>query len=93
MNPSIPDKCQACGKPLLLENLFVDDGCPCNSARGVNFEPYKCQVCHTSNCVKPGHRLKYLFDTSATVVFEQAQADSVNYAFEQLRSLVRPYRT
>lgn len=30
------DPCRACGKPLLPENVSVADGCPCNSARGVN---------------------------------------------------------
>lgn len=28
--------CRACGTPLLPENIRVADGCPCNSARGVN---------------------------------------------------------
>jgi len=61
MNPHIPERCKGCGAPLLLENLFVDDGCPCNTPRGVNFEPKPCKVCQVENCVKPGHRLYELF--------------------------------
>lgn len=54
---TIPEKCNACGRPLLLVNLFVDDGCPCNSPRGVNFTPQPCGVCKTDNCVKIAHRV------------------------------------
>lgn len=61
MNPNIPEKCNACGKALLLENLYVDDGCPCNSRRGVNFTPWECRLCRVDHCVKPGHRLMSLF--------------------------------
>lgn len=61
MNPNIPERCNACGRPLLLEYLYVDDGCPCNSVRGVNFEPATCAACRADNCVKPGHRLAALF--------------------------------
>lgn len=61
MNPNIPQKCNGCNSPLLLENLFVDDGCPCNTPRGVNFKPKKCVFCKTDCCVKPGHRVKELF--------------------------------
>ena len=69
MNPNIPEKCNGCGKPLLLENLYCDDGCPCNTPRGVNFTPEPCSICGTgiliellgAGCVKPGHRLAKLF--------------------------------
>lgn len=61
MNPNIPDQCNACRKLLLLENLFVDDGCPCNSPRGINFQPKPCAICKTDDCVKPGHRQTALF--------------------------------
>ncbi len=61
MNPNIPNECNGCGKSLLLENLYVDDGCPCNTPRGVNFKPIKCTKCKTDDCVKPGHQLKQLF--------------------------------
>lgn len=53
--------CNACGKPLLLMNLFTDDGCPCNSPRGVNLSPQACAICNTGNCVKPGHHIKEIF--------------------------------
>jgi dCMP deaminase len=56
-----PTTCSACDKPLLLSNMFTDDGCPCNSPRGVNFKPQPCERCHTSYCVKPGHRLSTLY--------------------------------
>lgn len=61
MNPNIPSKCKSCGEPLLLENLYVDDACPCNSPRGVNFQPAWCPTCKVDYCVKPGHRLDALF--------------------------------
>jgi len=57
---SIPTTCRACGAPLLLASLFVDDACPCNSPKGVNFKPQWCEVCK-EECVKPGHRLTALF--------------------------------
>ena len=62
-NPNIPRNCTACGELLLLENLYVDDGCPCNSARGVNFKPQPCDLCRLDCCVKPGHRIPQLFGT------------------------------
>ena len=55
MTVAIPTNCQACGKPLLLCNMLVDDGCPCNSRRGVNFMPRPCVLCRTGDCVKPAH--------------------------------------
>jgi len=61
MNPNIPEKCNGCGKPLFLENLFVDDGCPCNTPRGINFKPFRCTLCKEDVCVKPAHRLTELF--------------------------------
>lgn len=60
-----PVECRACGKPILLCNLYVDDGCPCNSPRGVNFKPQPCARCRTDHCVKPGHRLGDLFGVIA----------------------------
>lgn len=56
--------CNGCGKPLLLENIYVDDGCPCNTKRGINFEPRHCSICGTENCVKPAHHLSNIFPTS-----------------------------
>jgi hypothetical protein len=61
VNANIPEACNYCHHPLLLENLFVDDGCPCNSGMGVNFMPSPCVACGTQDCVKPGHRLAALF--------------------------------
>lgn len=66
MNPNIPLKCNGCGATLLLESLFVDDGCPCNTPRGVNFNPQACATCKVKDCVKPGHRLVQLFGEGAT---------------------------
>lgn len=63
-NPNIPTKCNGCGEPLLLEKLFCDDGCPCNSPRGINFEPKQCDCCKTNHCVKPGHRIADLFGST-----------------------------
>ena len=61
LNPQFPEKCNGCGRWLLMENLYVDDGCPCNTPRGVNFKPQPCATCGTDNCVKPAHRLAELF--------------------------------
>jgi hypothetical protein len=55
----IPERCSACGEPILMANLHVDDGCPCNSPRGVNFPPTRCGICNVDDCVKPGHRLTW----------------------------------
>lgn len=60
MNPNIPEKCNGCGKPLLIENLYVEDGCPCNSMKGINFKPKPCRRCGEA-CSRPGHRLVELF--------------------------------
>jgi hypothetical protein len=68
MNPNIPEKCNGCDKPILLENLYVDDGCRCNTMRGINFEPMSCNICKTEDCVKPGHRLFILFGEIANLV-------------------------
>lgn len=57
----IQSLCNACGKPLLIANLLVCDGCPCNSANGVNFPPRACGHCRTDDCTRPGHRLELLF--------------------------------
>lgn len=55
----IPTACIACNEPILLANLLVDDGCPCNSVRGVNFKPESCIICERPDCVKPGHRFMF----------------------------------
>lgn len=34
--PMVSDNCAGCGKPLLIENSWITDGCPCNSGLGVN---------------------------------------------------------
>ena len=61
MNSELPSKCKGCGQPLLLENLYVSDGCPCNSPRGINMRPRTCEICQNTICVKPGHHLSALF--------------------------------
>jgi hypothetical protein len=71
VNPNIPEKCKSCGQPLLLENLYCDDGCPCNAPRGINFRPRPCGLCKVDTCVKPGHRLVALFGVAAEVVTKQ----------------------
>ena len=60
-NPNIPRRCKGCGKSFYLENLFVCDGCPCNSANGVNFAPMACSICQVEHCTRPGHRITALF--------------------------------
>lgn len=97
MNPLIPEYCRACGKILRLENLFVDDGCPCNSARGVNFDLRECVACKTDCCVKPGHRLAELyglhafqpasFDVKLPVVDDQAIATSAKALMDTIARL------
>lgn len=68
----IPKACNGCGKPLLLENLYVDDGCPCNTPRGINFETRGCAICREDTCCKPGHRLVELFGFDANEFRELA---------------------
>lgn len=34
--PLISKDCAGCGKPLVIENAWMTDGCPCNSGLGVN---------------------------------------------------------
>lgn len=34
--PCAERNCKGCGKPLTVENAWVTDGCPCNSALGIN---------------------------------------------------------
>ncbi len=34
--PTVSPDCDGCGKPLLLENAWMTDGCPCNSPLGCN---------------------------------------------------------
>lgn len=72
-NPNIPWKCNGCGAPLLLENLFADDGCPCNTPRGVNFAPQPCALCRI-DCVKPGHHIEELFGCNCLRAEAQAKA-------------------
>jgi hypothetical protein len=31
-----PEPCRGCGKPLAVDNAWMEDGCPCNTAAGVN---------------------------------------------------------
>lgn len=56
MMVSFPKTCNACGQPLLLENVFCEDGCPCNSPRGVNVPVRDCSFCMTE-CARPAHRI------------------------------------
>ena len=65
MNPNIPEKCRGCGKPILLENLYCDDGCPCNTPRGVNFKGRPCNLCKIDDCIKPGHHLTFVLGLPA----------------------------
>ncbi len=34
--PVVEPDCKGCGKPLLIENAWMTDGCPCNSPLGIN---------------------------------------------------------
>lgn len=34
--PVYSNKCNGCGKPFVIENAWMEDGCPCNSAQGIN---------------------------------------------------------
>lgn len=45
-----PAACGACGAALQAENARVADGCPCNSARGVNHGLVPADVCTCSVC-------------------------------------------
>jgi hypothetical protein len=66
MTTPVPTTCNGCGKPLTLDHLYYDDGCPCNTPRGVNFKPRVCGMCRVDNCVKPGHHLVDVYGDVAT---------------------------
>jgi len=34
--PYAEPNCKGCGKPLMVENAWMTDGCPCNTQLGVN---------------------------------------------------------
>lgn len=34
--PKVDPNCAGCGKPLVIENAWMTDGCPCNTPLGVN---------------------------------------------------------
>lgn len=34
--PVAKPNCNGCGKPLLIENAWMTDGCPCNTPLGIN---------------------------------------------------------
>jgi hypothetical protein len=45
-----PDLCRACGGMILPENRGIADGCPCNSARGVNHGLVPKNTCTCVEC-------------------------------------------
>lgn len=81
-NPNIPTHCKACGAALLLENLLVCDGCPCNSPNGVNFDPKPCAICKVDCCTRPGHRLLALFGECMAPVFAPPPQDETGWMIE-----------
>jgi hypothetical protein len=50
MRESVLGDCRGCGSPLLPENRTLADGCPCNSARGVNHGIVHAAVCTCPAC-------------------------------------------
>ncbi len=42
--------CAECGRPLLLRNVGVADGCPCNAPRGINHGRVPRDVCTCEEC-------------------------------------------
>lgn len=44
------DDCRACGAGILPENRRIADGCPCNSARGVNHGLVPVSTCTCAEC-------------------------------------------
>jgi hypothetical protein len=45
MNP-----CRGCGSLLVIENFVIADGCPCNSARGINHGLVPVLTCTCAEC-------------------------------------------
>lgn len=45
-----PNICRGCLKALLLENIRVADGCPCNSPRGINHGLVAKNICTCKIC-------------------------------------------
>jgi len=48
--PEMRPICRGCGKPLLPENLWMADGCPCNSRRGINHGLVAKNICTCIEC-------------------------------------------
>lgn len=48
--PVVYDECAGCGKPLLVMNHNVADGCPCNSPRGINHGKVPVSTCACDEC-------------------------------------------
>lgn len=71
---NIPERCNACGEPLLFECLFVEDGCPCNSPRGINFPPKPCSLCG-EDCTRPGHHLREILGDVTTDADDKARKE------------------
>lgn len=44
------ESCRGCGKPLVKGNARIADGCPCNSARGINHGIVPVNVCTCKDC-------------------------------------------
>jgi hypothetical protein len=47
--PAAP-KCSGCGKPLLAENFWIADGCPCYAPRGINHGRVPKDTCTCVEC-------------------------------------------
>jgi hypothetical protein len=48
--PSPLSPCRGCGKQLRFEDYRIADGCPCNSARGVNHGIVPVATCTCEKC-------------------------------------------
>jgi hypothetical protein len=44
------DPCRGCGQPLISTNIWITDGCPCNSPRGINHGLVAKNTCVCSEC-------------------------------------------
>lgn len=66
-------KCASCDRPLLVSNLSMADGCPCNSPRGVNHGRVPVAACTCVTC-DPAQTGGSRFTFSASGILQDAAA-------------------
>lgn len=83
--------CAGCGKPLLLENAWMEDGCPCNTPAGINnHNLYRWRLLHELQ-QKGSHRIASLeaalqrSEAVVAIAREQIEIDTRDFAEQRDR--------